>query len=106
MSTDSRNGPLESRERRKMTVEEGLSLLPGPDGERFVSLFEHGSLTVEMVAPPSRVPLPPHTRDEAYVIVRGSGELISGGVRVRVAPGDFCLFQRECRTTSRIFPTI
>ena len=78
-----------SADRRKVTVTDALSQLPGPAGERFVSVFEHGSLTVELVAPPSRVPLPPHTRDEIYVIVQGTGELISGGTCLAVNPGDF-----------------
>lgn len=74
---------------QKVTVEEALAQLPGPQGERFVAVFEHGSLVVEILAPPSRVPLPPHTRDEVYVVVQGTGELMNGGSRLRIAPGDF-----------------
>jgi mannose-6-phosphate isomerase-like protein (cupin superfamily) len=73
----------------KITVEEALAQLPGPQGERFVEVFKHGSLVVEMVAPPSRVPLPPHPRDEVYVVVQGSGELMKGETRLRIGPGDF-----------------
>lgn len=63
--------------------------MPGPQGERFITVFEHGTLEVEILAPPSRVPLPPHTRDEVYVVVQGSGELMNGGTRLSIKPGDF-----------------
>jgi len=33
--------------------------------------------------------LPPHTRDEVYVIVQGSGEVINDGTRLQIGPGDF-----------------
>jgi mannose-6-phosphate isomerase-like protein (cupin superfamily) len=75
--------------RRKVTVAEALAQLPGPNGERFATLFEHGSLLVEIVAPPSRVPLPPHTRDEIYVVVQGSGDLLNDKTRLCIGPGDF-----------------
>ena len=44
---------------------------------------------VEILAPPSPTPLPPHTRDEVYVVVQGAGDLIKDGVRMPVGPGDF-----------------
>lgn len=72
-----------------MTLAEALAQLPGPNGEGFVSVFKHGSLVLEILAPPSSVPLPPHTRDEVYIVVQGTGELLNGGTRVPVSPGDF-----------------
>src|SRR4051812_43825638 len=74
---------------RRVTVAEALAQLPGPDAENFVSVFKHGSLVVEILAPPSPVPLPPHTRDEVYIVAQGSGELLNGGTRVSISPGDF-----------------
>lgn len=84
--------PLQSdpvNSRRKVTVAEALAQLPGPNGERFAPVFGHGTLLVEILAPPSRVPLPPHTRDEAYIVIQGTGELINDGIRTRLDPGDF-----------------
>ncbi|HVG18383.1 MAG TPA: cupin domain-containing protein [Blastocatellia bacterium] len=75
--------------KRKVTVTEALAQLPGPNGERFAPVFWHGSLLVEIIAPPSKVPLPPHTHDEVYIVVQGSGELLNDGTRVRIGPGDF-----------------
>jgi mannose-6-phosphate isomerase-like protein (cupin superfamily) len=81
--------PKSAIERQKVTIAEALAQLPGPQGERFATVFEHGTLLVEIVAPPSRVPLPPHTRDELYVVIHGSGDLINGETRLCIGPGDF-----------------
>jgi mannose-6-phosphate isomerase-like protein (cupin superfamily) len=74
---------------KKLTIEEGLSELPGPRGERFVKLFEHGSLVVELYAPQGNDKQTPHSRDEIYVVASGSGEFLSNGERVRFGPNDF-----------------
>jgi mannose-6-phosphate isomerase-like protein (cupin superfamily) len=66
-----------------------LARLPGPDGERFVLAFEHGTLAVELYAPRGTDPQQPHTRDEAYVVVNGSGTFVHGERRDPFAPGDF-----------------
>jgi mannose-6-phosphate isomerase-like protein (cupin superfamily) len=73
----------------RVTLAEALAQLPGPAGESFVSVFKHGSLVLEILAPPSSVPLPPHSRDEVYIVIQGTGELLNGGTRVPVSPGDF-----------------
>lgn len=76
-------------EQRKITAAEGLARLPGPGGERFVKLLEHGTLTVELYAPRGVDPQQPHTRDEVYVVVQGSGEFLNGDLRQQFGPGDF-----------------
>jgi mannose-6-phosphate isomerase-like protein (cupin superfamily) len=70
---------------------DALRRLPGARGERFVTLFRHGSLTVELYAPRGRDPQTPHTRDELYVIVAGTGRFFDGTERHAFAAGD-CLF--------------
>lgn len=75
--------------KRKVTVKEALAKLPGPNGERFGPVFRHGTLLVEIVAPPSKVPLPPHAHDEVYIVIQGSGDLLNDGTRIPFAPGDF-----------------
>jgi mannose-6-phosphate isomerase-like protein (cupin superfamily) len=71
-----------------LTVADALRRLPGPDGERYVELFQHGTLSVEMYAPRGNDPQTPHDRDEVYVVARGSGEFVNGGTRHRFGPGD------------------
>ena len=75
-------------ERRKATVADALARLPGPQGERFVTVFEHGSLLVEVYAPRGSDPQKPHTRDEVYVVVEGSGDFVVEGSRQPFGPGD------------------
>lgn len=72
-----------------MTIEEALARVPTPDGKRFATVLEHGSLLVEIYAPRGTDPQQPHTRDEAYIVVQGSGEFINGESKERFTPGDF-----------------
>jgi len=74
---------------RIATLEEGLARLPGPRGERFTKVFEHGSLLVEVYAPRGTDPQAPHKRDEAYIVAQGSGEYVIEGERFDFGPGDF-----------------
>jgi mannose-6-phosphate isomerase-like protein (cupin superfamily) len=66
----------------------GLARLPGPAGERFVGMFQHGSLLVELYAPRGHDPQTPHTRDELYVVASGSGTFFDGTMRRPFAAGD------------------
>jgi mannose-6-phosphate isomerase-like protein (cupin superfamily) len=87
MSTD--KSIKSSAEKRRVTVAEALAHLPTPDGKRFATIMEHGSLLVEIYAPRGTDPQQPHTRDEAYVVYSGSGEFINGESRELFGPGDF-----------------
>jgi len=71
-----------------LTISQGLARLPGPEGERFVELFQHGTLSVELYAPRGDDPQTPHTRDEVYVVVQGSGYFRNGSERHRFGEGD------------------
>jgi mannose-6-phosphate isomerase-like protein (cupin superfamily) len=72
----------------KLTVPEALARLPGPSGERYVELFRHGTLSVELYAPRGSDPQDPHTRDEVYVVVHGRGQFRNGDTRHPFGPGD------------------
>ena len=74
--------------RRKATVAEAMRLLPGPDGERFARVLGHGSMEVEVYAPRGTDPQTPHTRDELYVVVSGTGGFVNGSERHPFGPGD------------------
>jgi mannose-6-phosphate isomerase-like protein (cupin superfamily) len=76
-------------EGRRVTLQSALARLPGPEGRRFATVLEHGSLSVEIYAPRGVDPQHPHTRDEAYVVVQGGGEFINGESRQAFSPGDF-----------------
>ena len=72
----------------RLTVPDGLARLPGPKGERFVELFQHGTLSVELYAPRGTDPQKPHTRDEVYVVIHGRGQFRNAGERHPFGPGD------------------
>jgi mannose-6-phosphate isomerase-like protein (cupin superfamily) len=73
---------------RRATVAEALGRLPGPGGERFAAVLGHGSMEVEVYAPRGVDPQTPHTRDELYVVVEGSGQFLNGEQRHPFGPGD------------------
>ena len=80
---------------RHLTISQGLSRLPGSQGERYVELFTHGTLAVELYAPRGDDPQTPHTRDEVYVVAQGSGYFRNGSERHRFGPGDVLFVPAE-----------
>jgi mannose-6-phosphate isomerase-like protein (cupin superfamily) len=81
--------PEDLSETRRITLGSAMAQLPGGDGQRFATLFRHGTLLVEIYAPLGTDPQQPHTRDEVYVVAQGNGEFIAGDLRVSFAQGDF-----------------
>lgn len=71
-----------------LTLAQAIARMPGPDNDQYDILLRHGSLTVGMYAPRGIDDQTPHTRDEAYVVVQGSGWFRNGADRHRFAPGD------------------
>ncbi|QCX00814.1 cupin domain-containing protein [Aggregatimonas sangjinii] len=68
---------------------EKLSKIPSP----FLAVFSHGTLSVEVYKPIKEDLQQPHSRDEVYIIIAGSGTFLNNGVRTTFKPGDF-LFVR------------
>lgn len=71
-----------------LTVAQGLGRIPDPSGDPYAVLLEHGTLELGLYAPRGIDPQSPHTRDEVYVVVRGSGWFVNGPDRHRFAAGD------------------
>ena len=69
-------------------LEDGLARLPR-DGKRFVPVFKHGSLLVEIYAPRGTDPQTPHTRDEVYIVASGSGTFVTPDKRQAFKTTDF-----------------
>ncbi len=67
---------------------DALARLPTPEGRRFVTMFEHGTLALELYAPRGSDLQTPHTRDELYVVVAGRGTFVCDGVRTPFVTGD------------------
>jgi mannose-6-phosphate isomerase-like protein (cupin superfamily) len=81
----------------KADVAELVRRLPGkvsakwPQGERFVTAFAHGTMSVELYAPVGHDPQTPHAQDELYFIHAGRGEFVVADERHAFAPGT-CFF--------------
>lgn len=73
----------------RISLAEALPHVPTSDGQRFATLFEHGSLQIEIYAPKDVDLQQPHSRDEVYVVARGSGTFFCDGMRTETMPGDF-----------------
>ena len=77
----------------KATVAELLKRLSGPpsehwpEGERYTTAFEHGSMWVEVYAPIGHDPQTPHDHDELYFIHSGTGDIVIAGERAAFTPG-------------------
>jgi len=71
-----------------LTVANAISRLPTADGKRFATIFEHGTLLVEIYAPRDIDHQQPHTRDEVYFVAGGSGEYVCGDSRTAFGPTD------------------
>jgi len=74
--------------RGHLRISDALALLPGPKGERFAEVFTHGTLNIEVYAPHRTDPQQPHSRDEAYVIVSGTGRFLRGDQEAVFERGD------------------
>jgi quercetin dioxygenase-like cupin family protein len=71
----------------RLTTSAALAALSKTD-KPFVLLFRHGTLEVEFYKPDRIDNQKPHTRDEVYVVVSGSGTFVNGSVRQRFESGE------------------
>jgi len=73
----------------QVRFKEALAKIPKREERKFATVFEHGSLQVEMYTPKDVDRQQPHSRDEIYIVARGKGEFVQGEERVKFGPGDF-----------------
>lgn len=71
-----------------LTLATARAGMPGPDRDNYVIMFRHGTLELGLYEPRRRDLQTPHTRDEVYVVMRGSGWFVNGDRRHRFEPGD------------------
>lgn len=75
-------------EGKQISTKEALEQLRA-HGKEFMTLFEHGTLSVEVYKPEGVDRQQPHDRDEIYVVIAGAGTFFNGGKRTSFQPGDF-----------------
>ena len=74
--------------KERLTPTAALATLAQQPGREFVSLFQHGSLEIEIYRPRVVDKQKPHTRDEIYVVISGTGMFVNGDSRLPFAPGE------------------
>lgn len=77
---------------RTWTIAEAGAAL-AKSGAEFVTLFQQGTLEVEIYRPVGVDRQQPHRKDELYVVIAGSGTFVHGGQRTPFQEGD-ALFVR------------
>ncbi len=71
----------------RITVDEAEKL-PIPDGQRSAAVMAHGTMLAKLYAPRGKDEQTPHTQDEIYVVVSGSGMFVNGPERHPFTAGD------------------
>jgi mannose-6-phosphate isomerase-like protein (cupin superfamily) len=71
----------------KIGVKDAVEILSYSENE-FVELFKRKSLTVELYKPDKVDRQQPHTRNEIYVVISGSGMFFCDGLTVDFKSGD------------------
>ena len=72
----------------RITPESALAALAKAGGQRYVTIFQHGTLELEYYKPLKTDPQKPHTRDEVYFVISGSGWFVRDGARQKFGPGE------------------
>lgn len=79
---------MEFSSSRLLKLSDAQEAIPTREGKLYAELFRHGTLTVEIYAPKGVDLQQPHTRDELYIVVAGSGWFFCEGKRFQFSPGD------------------
>ena len=73
----------------RLTPDAALAALAKePTGQPFLTLFRHGSLEIEIYRPIGVDKQTPHSRDEIYVVIAGTGEFVCADHRRPFVAGD------------------
>jgi mannose-6-phosphate isomerase-like protein (cupin superfamily) len=72
----------------RLTPRNVLAKLAESPGKEFITLFQHGTLEVEVYKPEKVDRQKPHSRDELYVVISGSGFFVNGAERQPFEAGE------------------
>jgi mannose-6-phosphate isomerase-like protein (cupin superfamily) len=71
------------------SLQHALAQLPDdPGAPRAHYVIRHGTMRAGIYAPVERDTQTPHTQDELYIVISGTGEVINDGERRSFAPQD------------------
>jgi mannose-6-phosphate isomerase-like protein (cupin superfamily) len=66
-----------------------------PQNRRYKDLLVHGSMRVGLYALRETDPQSPHTQDEIYIVISGTGTFYNAGERKPFGPGDIIFVKAE-----------
>jgi mannose-6-phosphate isomerase-like protein (cupin superfamily) len=72
----------------QIDIESAIAALPEAPAEQYEIVYRHGTFEAGLYAPRGVDDQTPHTRDEAYVVVRGSGHFVCGDSRKAFSSGE------------------
>jgi RimJ/RimL family protein N-acetyltransferase len=73
---------------RLASFADAVAKLPAADGKQSMFVVDDPNLALKLYAPKGSDPQTPHTRDEIYIVARGSGDFVRENERIAFAPGD------------------
>jgi mannose-6-phosphate isomerase-like protein (cupin superfamily) len=73
----------------QMDIASAIASLPASPAEQYNIVYRHGTFEAGLYAPRGVDVQTPHTRDEAYVVVKGIGQFVCGESRRQFAAGEF-----------------
>ncbi|PMR82755.1 cupin domain-containing protein [Halomonas urumqiensis] len=71
------------------TLEDAINLGPAPPGNLAIPIFSHGTMVTELYTPEGSDPQTPHSRDEIYIVAKGSGQFFDGQETLEIKEGSF-----------------
>jgi len=72
----------------QIDIDKAIAALPAAPYEQYMIVFRHGTLETGIYAPRGVDDQSPHSRDEVYVVVKGSGIFVCGKARKLFSPGE------------------
>jgi mannose-6-phosphate isomerase-like protein (cupin superfamily) len=72
----------------QIDIDKAIAALPMPPDEQYMIVYRHGTLEAGIYAPRGVDDQSPHSRDEVYVVVKGSGLFVCGNKRKLFTPGE------------------
>lgn len=69
-------------------IADAIGALPKAPAEQYAIVYRHGTFEAGLYAPRGVDDQTPHTRDEAYVVVKGTGQFACGSARRAIGPGE------------------
>ena len=79
---------MDSKNKIKTQISIAEAMEQLDENNRFATVMKHGSMSVEIYQPLERDLQSPHTQDELYVVISGTGDFYNNGITKSFQAGD------------------